>query len=298
MPIIRNVGNSARDIKDYIPRLQRNVFPQLKQYGIAMYDRPFTQDKVSVSYNGETYDGIKLRMYFNCIHEDLDPEIESSVFVDCEYTSKYFPIGAIDVNNGSESAEVIYGSLYEEGYRTEEDKEQDKQAELEKQKQEEEKKKQELEKKKQDRARWKQSLSMETPEEVDDELEDQEQDEIDESQAEFPNLFDQYLDKLRDLNKINNQISVSMLVGIDDSTKPMINVDMYYISAMNCLIQTDNINPKLDQSTTWEKAKNYCLKVAQKLNAYITISAMDDEGKEIKLKPKDDPEVDVGLGID
>ena len=38
MPIIRNVGNSARDIKDYIPRLQRNVFPQLKQYGIAMLD--------------------------------------------------------------------------------------------------------------------------------------------------------------------------------------------------------------------------------------------------------------------
>ena len=55
--IIRNVGTAKRNIDDYIPSLLKNVFPQLQQFGINMYNKPFMQDKVTVSYNGDTYDG-------------------------------------------------------------------------------------------------------------------------------------------------------------------------------------------------------------------------------------------------
>jgi hypothetical protein len=117
--IIRNVGTASRDIKNYIPKILNNVFPQLEQFGISMYNKPFTQDKVTVSYNGELYNGKSIRLYFNCIHSDI--ESSNDVFVDCEYSSNYFPIGSINVNNGSESAELIYSSLYAEGYRSPKD---------------------------------------------------------------------------------------------------------------------------------------------------------------------------------
>lgn len=306
--IIRNVGTAKRNINDYIPSLLKNVFPQLQQFGINMYDRPFMQDKVTVSYNGDTYDNERLRLYFNCIHSELEADNESEIFVDAEYNSNYFPIGKIDINQGQSAAEIIYAGLYEEGYRTEQDKKQDK-AQAEKEKAEKEQKEKEaLEKKKKDRQAWKQSqmIQQKEPDET-EQVNDQE--EIKESQEEFSKLFDIYLERLREVNQPNGSIVISIMIT-DTSNNNLkgkfLGVDLYYIGGNQCLMQTNQITPKIDQVTTWDKAKNYCLKVAEKFNGSMSIYGVDHNGKEIELTQdelntasgEDSDNIDTGISLD
>ena len=305
--IIRNVGTTKRNINDYIPSLLKNVFPQLQQFGINMYDKPFMQDKVTVSYNGDTYDNERLRLYFNCVHSELEEDNESEIFVDAEYNSNYFPIGKIDINQGQSAAEIIYASLYEEGYRTEQDKEQDK-AQVEKeQKEKEQKEKEALEKKKKDRQAWKQSLLPK--EEPKDEVQEENPEEVKESQEEFSKLFDIYLNRLRDVNQPNGSIVTSIMIT-DNSNNNLkgkfLGVDLYYIGGNQCLMQTSQITPKIDQVTTWDKAKNYCLKVAEKFNGSMSVYGVDHNGKEIELTQdelntvsgEDSDSIDTGISLD
>ena len=308
--IIRNVGTAKRNIKDYIPRLLKNVFPQLKQFGIDMYTNPFMQDKVTVSYNGETYDGNRLRLYFNCIHSELNDSNNSEVFVDCEFDSNYFPIGKIDINNGQDSAETIYAGLYEEGYRTEQDKENDK-AQVEKEKAEQEKKEKEaLEKKKKEREAWKQSQMIQSNEPEEEESQISTEEEVKESINDFNKLFDIYLNRLTELNQPNGNMSISIMIS--DTVKnnvqgKFLGVDLFYIGRNQCLMQTNQITPKIDQVTTWDKAKNYCIKVAEKFNGLLSIYATDSSGKDIELTQEelnlvsDDNEnngIDTGINLD
>ena len=306
--IIRNIGTAKRNITDYIPSLLKNVFPQLQQFGINMYDKPFMQDKVTVSYNGETYDNERLRLYFNCIHSELEADNESEIFVDAEYNSNYFPIGKIDINSAQDSAEIIYAGLYEEGYRTEQDKEQDRiQAEKEKA-EKEQKDKAALEKKKKERQEWKQSQMIQ-PTEDSEEKEDDNPEEVKESQEDFSKLFDIYLNRLRELNQPNGSIVISIMIT-DNSNNNLkgkfLGVDLYYIGGNQCLMQTNQITPKIDQVTTWDKAKNYCLKVAEKFNGSMSIYAVDHNGKEIELTQdelntvsgEDSDSIDTGISLD
>lgn len=306
--IIRNVGTAKRDIKNYIPGLLKNVFPQLQQFGINMYDRPFMQDKVTVSYNGNTYNEEHLRLYFNCIHSELDISNESEVFVDCEYNSNYFPIGKIDINQGQEAAEIIYAALYEEGYRTEQDKAKDEEKANQEKAEQERKEKEALEKKKKERQAWKQS-QMVQQEEPSEENENNQED-IKESQEEFSKLYDIYLERLKEVNQPNGSITISIMIA-DTSGNSLqgkfLGVDLFYIGGGQCLMQTNQITPKIDQVTTWDKAKNYCLKVAEKFNGTMSIYATDHNGKEIELSQdelnlvsdeEDSGNIDTGISLD
>lgn len=304
--IIRNVGTAKRNIDDYIPSLLKNVFPQLRQFGINMYNKPFMQDKVTVSYNGDTYDGERLRLYFNCIHSELDEENKSEVFVDAEYNSNYFPIGKIDINQGQDSAEIIYASLYEEGYRTEQDKEQDKEQAEKEQAEKEKKDKAALENKKKERQEWKQAQMVQPSEDSETE---ENPEEVKESQEEFSRLFDIYLDRLKKINQLNGSIIISIMITDDSSNNlkgKFLGVDLYYIGETQCLMQTNQITPKIDQVTTWDKAKNYCLKVAEKFNGSMSIYGVDHNGKEIELTQdelntvsgEDSDSIDTGITLD
>lgn len=304
--IIRNVGTAKRNIDDYIPSLLKNVFPQLQQFGINMYNKPFMQDKVTVSYNGDTYDGERLRLYFNCIHSELDEENKSEVFVDAEYNSNYFPIGKIDINQGQDSAEIIYASLYEEGYRTEQDKEQDKEQAEKEQAEKEKKDKAALENKKKERQEWKQAQMVQPSEDSETE---ENPEEVKESQEEFSRLFDIYLDRLKKINQLNGSIIISIMITDDSSDNlkgKFLGVDLYYIGETQCLMQTNQITPKIDQVTTWDKAKNYCLKVAEKFNGSMSIYGVDHNGKEIELTQdelntvsgEDSDSIDTGITLD
>ena len=83
-------------------------------------------------------------------------------------------------------------------------------------------------------------------------------------------------------------------------------VDLYYIGGNQCLMQTNQITPKIDQVTTWDKAKNYCLKVAEKFNGSMSIYAVDHNGKEIELTQdelntvsgEDSDSIDTGISLD
>ena len=71
-------------------------------------------------------------------------------------------------------------------------------------------------------------------------------------------------------------------------------------------MQTNQITPKIDQVTTWDKAKNYCLKVAEKFNGSMSIYAVDHNGKEIELTQdelntvsgEDSDSIDTGISLD
>lgn len=271
-----------------------------------MYNKPFMQDKVTVSYNGDTYDGERLRLYFNCIHSELDEENKSEVFVDAEYNSNYFPIGKIDINQGQDSAEIIYASLYEEGYRTEQDKEQDKEQAEKEQAEKEKKDKAALENKKKERQEWKQAQMVQPSEDSETE---ENPEEVKESQEEFSRLFDIYLDRLKKINQLNGSIIISIMITDDSSDNlkgKFLGVDLYYIGETQCLMQTNQITPKIDQVTTWDKAKNYCLKVAEKFNGSMSIYGVDHNGKEIELTQdelntvsgEDSDSIDTGITLD
>ena len=77
----------------------------------------------------------------------------------------------------------------------------------------------------------------------------------------------------------------------------MINIMMYYVSSKMCLVQTEGIKPKIDQTTSWDKAKDYTFKVAEKINGVVSVIAADENGKDIILNPEEDASDDLDTGI-
>ena len=77
---------------------------------------------------------------------------------------------------------------------------------------------------------------------------------------------------------------------------------IYYITKVQCLVQTEGIKPKLDQQSTWDKVKSYLNKVTEKINGVIVLSAIDENGNDIILKSdetsfKDNNSDDIDSGI-
>lgn len=288
--IFRNVGNTTREIKNYTSNIQDDIFPMLEKYGITMSKKPFTMDKVTVGYMGDSYKDDYIKLYFNCIHQELETSEDmnsTSVFASIAYNGTYFKAGVIDVKKPAEAAEILYGALYEEGYRT--DEESRKQQEEDKQKQQEEykQKQEELARKKEEIRQYaKDNEEQENTEEMsDDEIEYLSQ--VQESSKDFDRLFDIYLRKLNETNDINGKIVASIMIMNEDGSGQFLGVDMFYVTGNNCLVQTNKINPKIDQVSTWAKAKEYCLKVAKKLNGVMSIYAFDSKDKEIELTPEE-----------
>lgn len=281
-------------IKYYIKTIDSKLLPALdERLGLKLSMQPNYTRTTKVSYGG-TLEGTRVVLDFSSNHIELNDYDDNYLYCDVYYGSGGDSAGIIDLNNIDECVDQIYSALYELGYRTPEDIEEEKRAEEEK-KQAEEAKKQAEEQKRQER------LAQEEPEEEEQNTEQEIEDtESEDSLKEYTVNFDKYLKIMTDENQMNSRMEISISADVSTTEREqykLININAFYISSMMCLLQTDGISPKVDKAVTWDKAKNYTMRVAEKLNGVISVTGFDSEDNEITIA-QDDTSNDIDVDVD
>lgn len=287
---------AIRQINKYLEDLQTKLFPALQDsYNLIINESPTKVSNTLATFVGQI-DGDRVILEFSSNHRDLsDYNNEPVLFLYLYYKSKGTKAGIINLNNIDEALDIIYASLYSLGYRSQED------IEEERRKIEKDKEKK-IQDEKERLKKRKEELLSQPEEEKDDDI-DNEEDESESSLVEMNSDFDRYLSILKENNQPNSQINATISYPSDDNNFKVVNVYIFYITKNQCLVQTEGIKPKIDQQSTWEKAKNYLINVTKKINGAIVLSALDENGKEIILKSDDnlesnnDSDLDLGIEI-
>lgn len=285
---------AVRQINKYIKDIQTKLFPALKNsYNLNMSENPTNISTTLATFNGQLDDN-RVIFEFSSNHRDLADysSNEPVLYLNLYFNYKGTKAGIINLNEINESLEIIYAALYELGYRSQEqlnkEKEQ-KQKELEKQKQDE------LSKIKQKRQQI--DLELLNKDEIEDSEEnDNYQQEVEDSLNEINSDFDLYKNQLIKLNELDSSITIVIALppNVDIKNK-FINIVCSYVNKDICFVSTDNINPPVNQEVSWDRAKNYILKVIEKLNATSSLYASDSEGKTIELSSEEDEEESDGI---
>ena len=287
----KSFGNIRQPIQKYKPYIEQNLLPALaSDIEIKMNTSPISTRQTSLAYSGESNANDRIVLEFYSNHADLQDydKNEPVVFVKTYYRSKGNAAGVINLSNISEAVDLIYAALYDLGYRTSQDIEDEKQ---EKQRAEEKQAKADAEERAKKKAELNAEIMSKAADEEDAEPETEEPDtETEDSIAEFSSDFDKYLDVFNQRHTINDQMIISITMTTDANDFKVLSINLYYISANICLIQTTGINPKQDTSTSWSKAKNYAVNVTKAVNGAIGVTAMDENGKDIELPPEEDDE--------
>ena len=284
-------------IKYYIKTINNELLPALEdRLGLDLAMQPNYTRTTKVSYAG-SLDGVRTILEFSSNHIELKDYDDNYLFCNVYYGSGGDSAGIINLDNIDECVDQIYAALYELGYRSPEDIEEEKRKEEEKKQAEEAKKQAEEEKKKQNLAN-RQEEPEENTEEEPEEIEDNESEE---SIKEYSTDFDKYLDVMSKENLVNGRMEISIAINDTSSNSEkykMLNIDAYYISGMMCLVQTSGINPKVDKAVTWDKVKNYALKIAEKFDGVISVVGYDPDDNELTISKDDtsnDTDVDVTI---
>ena len=287
----KSFGNIRQPIQKYKPYIEQNLLPALaNDIEIKMNTSPISTRQTSLAYSGESNANDRIVLEFYSNHQDLQDydKNEPVVFVKTYYRSKGNAAGVINLSNISEAVDLIYAALYDLGYRTSQDIEDEKQA---KQRAEEKQAKADAEERAKKKAELNAEIMSKAADEEDAEPEIEEPDtETEDSIAEFSSDFDKYLNVFKERHTINDQMIISITMATDTNDFKILSINLYYISANMCLIQTTGINPKQDTNTTWSKAKNYAINVTKAVNGAIGVIAMDENGIDIELPPEEDDE--------
>lgn len=281
---------AVRKIQPYIKTIQQSLFPELSsRLNINMITTPYSSSATLATFKGRL-ENKEITLEFSSNHRDLDENSKTDLFLYLYYNYKGTKVGIINITDLEECVDLIFIALSDLGYKSQEDieleKEQKRKAEEEKARKE----KEELQKRKEDLLRQ----TQQDEEEPEEELPDTEsEDSIEESQV----IFDKYLTELRKSNQPNSYINAGISYSTSESSFKMINIMMFYVSSKLCLVQTEGIKPKIDQTTSWEKAKDYVFKVADKINGVVSVVAADEDGKDIILNPEEDNSEDLDTGI-
>lgn len=287
----KSFGNIRQPIQKYRPYIEQNLLPALNDIEVKMNTSPISIRQTSLAYSGESNASDRIVLEFYSNHADLQDydKNEPVVFVKTYYRSKGNAAGVINLSNISEAVDLIYAALYDLGYRTSQDIEDEKQ---EKQRAEEKQAKADAEERAKKKAELNAEIMSKAADEEDTEPETEEPDtETEDSIAEFSSDFDKYLNVFKQRHTINDQMIISITMTTDANDFKVLSINLYYISDSMCLIQTTGINPKQDTSTSWSKAKNYAINVTKAVNGAIGVTAMDENGKDIELPPEDDNDI-------
>lgn len=287
----KSFGNIRQPIQKYKPYIEQNLLPALaNDIEIKMNTSPISTRQTSLAYSGESNANDRIVLEFYSNHQDLQDydKNEPVVFVKTYYRSKGNAAGIINLSNISEAVDLIYAALYDLGYRTSQDIEDEKQ---EKQRAEEKQAKADAEERAKKKAELNAEIMSKAADEEDAEPETEEPDtETADSIAEFSSDFDKYLNVLNQRHQINDQMIISITMSTDTNDFKILSINLYYISANMCLIQTTGINPKQDTNTTWSKAKNYAINVTKAVDGAIGVTAMDEYSRDIELPSEEDDE--------
>lgn len=291
-------GNPRQRIDKYLTTIQNKLFPELyNRFSISMITFPISKSATKVSYSGEAA-GNRVVLDFSSNRVELKEYEKNYVFVTAYYKSGGEDAGIIDLSDISGSAEQIYGTLYELGFRTEEDLNNEKADAEAKKAQDAEKAKADAEKRKAD-LRSKIQYQEEPTDNKEPDTDEEPQD-IEASISQFSSDFDGYLKSMINLAEMGSKMFIIMYVYADKNNSnsfKTINVEITYISPTMCLVETSGISPKVDKTTTWDKAKSYIIAVARKIQSDISLSAATAEGKDIDIT-EEEPQDNVNVGVD
>lgn len=282
---------AVRKLDKFVNTITQKLFPALKEtLNINIYNDPVYSSETVNTYAGETIpDDTRIKLEISSNHVELVDYIDQNVvFATIYYKARGSKVGVLNLDDINECVGLIYSTLYELGFRTQDDLEKEKREKEEKAKAEEEKKKAEAQRKREER---KAKQDAEEKERLQKEQEPIEQispeEESEQSIKESLHNFDLYLNKLRDINSPKSIIIANISFG-DNNNFRLINIDMHYINNKICLVETNGINPKVNKEVTWRKAKNYISKVARALTGILSIEAIGGNGKEIDINELQD----------
>ena len=283
-----------RNIDPYIKLIQGNLFPALyNSLGLKMNTTPTNKMNTIATYNGDL-ENSNVTLEFSSNHKELADYVNTnSVFVTLYYNAKATQVGIIDLDDIDSCVEIIYSSLYELGYRSAEDIEEEKRKEEEKKQKEREKQEKEKEAKKKELELYRNLSNFEDDVDDSNDVEDTETS-IEEANADF----DMYLDYFNEKAESNTNMEISIGYEKRPGSVSFVYIECFYINSTKCLLQNSGISPEIDKVVSWDSAKDYMNKVAEKLNGVISISAYNPDGSNIELeRPKDSNNVNLGIDI-
>ena len=288
---------AVRKLDKFLNTITNRLFPALREsIGLNIYDDPVYSSTTINTYAGDLGD-TRVKLEISSNHIELSDYVDqNTVFATIYYKARGAKIGVLNLDDISECVGLIYATLYELGFRTQDDIDKEKRDKEEKERQEQEKKKAEAERKREERKARQQAeeekLKQNEPKE--DEISPEE--ETKQSLEEAMSDFDIYLDKLKNINSKKSIIITNISFGASGNSFKIININMNYIDEENCLVETNGINPQVKKEVSWAKAKNYISKVTKAVNGVIAIDALGPEGEEINIS--DSQEDTDGINLD
>lgn len=273
---------ATKQISRYIKDIQSKLFPSLKNaLNINMSNNPISQSSTLAKFSGSLEDN-RVVMEFSSNHVDLQgTEKEPTLFLYLYYGTRGTKAGVINLNDINEAIDLISVALGLLGYKSQQAVEKEKQEREQKEKAEREKEQARLQ---QRRKEIEDEIANQENSEEDNSEDLEYQKEVEQSINEVNTDFDRY--KL-ELNKINEGIISVNITVPSNTTSKVINIDCNYVDENNCYIQTNGISPKIEKQVSWDKAKNYIVKVIEKLNATSSIFATDKNGNVLELESEE-----------
>lgn len=280
-------GKNIVSKRNYI---EKSLIPELNNLGLNINPNSTNNTLTSATYAGD-FKGKPVQIEFLTNHVGVDDD--NDLFISVYYNDSGEDAGAIKSSDGTDYAvDLINSALHELGLMTDEDIADEKEANQKKADAEQQERiKAEMKKKELYRAQ--QDAEMNSKKDIDN-IDDTA--EVKGSQIKASSDFDYYLSVLKENNDMNGRIEATITSIADEDTYSISSIDMFYISANLCLLQTSNINPSIDKTVSWGKAKEYLFSVADKLNAVINIDGFDSNGKPLEMS-NNASGVNVGINV-
>lgn len=298
MPLFTNYGKAkdtiANHIKDieqvYIPALNSqldtniNNYPKLIRETYAIYE--------------DSEQGIQIEISSN--NRDIDNK--GDLFVSVSYDNMKEDAGIINLNDVQDAVNITQYSLQELGFKTAEDKENDRKREEEEKRKAEEDKQKEIERNQKRKEELRREAEKDSENDDETSTEEPEEDNYDENKPEYEtelrNKID-YVSKGAEGQTVS--IDWPIIPNNQDSSKMNVvhvEVILTHISGNNFLLETRKINPKVQKVLNIEDSISYINKVSDKLREIPSIEMKDEKGKEMNLPANYNADSDDSFSID
>ena len=115
---------AVRKLDKFIDDIENKLFPALKEssMNLIMYNDPIYNSTTINTYAGDLDDD-RIRLEISSNHVELKDYIDdNAVFATIYYKGKGSKVGVLNLDDINECVGLIYATLYDMGYRTQEDR--------------------------------------------------------------------------------------------------------------------------------------------------------------------------------
>lgn len=224
-------------IREYIPIIKNKILPTMESnYGINFKSEPVLLRNTAVTYAGLDSTETRVMMEFNSEYQIKGKSLLNSneLFATVFYGFAGAKAGVIDLSNINETTEILYSTLYELGFRTSSDIDEEKaKAQQDKEKAEKEKEEKIKQAREKEKARH-EAMFRNDNEKEEPEEEPQEEESEDYYTESVDNILKDFINK----NEVNSSLHCTYLIP-DSIKQNVFSVDVYYVSTAKCYIKSE-----------------------------------------------------------